>query len=148
MRISVFESRELQALIIVMKGLPREIAKQVRRQSRQVIEPEWRKALAEEAGDYRPGQRLFAQTGRVAVSDQNVTLKAATIGRGLSGGLGPSEWHAIEFGGDRDVSPHLRPRRRKGYVVFPAAAQIIPRIAALWAQTTVRTIHEEVESIG
>ena len=32
-----------------------------------------------------------------------------------------------------------------GYVVYPAAAEAIPRIASLWVQTAVRTLHELVE---
>jgi hypothetical protein len=38
-------------------------------------------------------------------------------------------------------------RVSKGKVVFPAAAQVIPRIAALWIQTVIRTTYEQIEKV-
>lgn len=83
----------------------------------------------------------------------------------------PSEhWASVEFGADRNqtnsyqsnrtsrehgrrffdvknrhTTRQLRRPNRRGYVVYPAAANIIPRIASLWAQTAARTIHEAFE---
>jgi hypothetical protein len=109
--------------------------------------------------------QLLVATGRVAVSDQNVTLKSATVGRKLSGGLNPkTDAAAVEFGADhgkvtyqatnrqgttynvtRNTRAQLRPRKSTGYVVYPAAASIIPRIASLWIQTTARTIYDMLD---
>lgn len=165
MRISVFNSAELQATILAMKGMERELAKQVRRVTKAVVDPVWREAVAANAST-RLESKALASTARVAVSDQNVTLKSAAIGRKLSGGLLPSQsYHAVEFGGDRAAKrtyeatsskgkkfkvtrrtqAQLRPRNRKGYVVYPAVAEVIPRIASLWVQTTVRTFYELIE---
>jgi hypothetical protein len=89
-------------------------------------------------------------------------LKAAGIGRALKGGARPPAVFAgTEFGAfpkvepvnfrnkngklvrqNRNVNAQFRPRKRTGYVVYPAAAKFIPRAAALWAQTTVRTFYE------
>jgi 3-oxoacyl-[acyl-carrier-protein] synthase III len=86
--------------------------------------------------------------------------------RPLPGGLIPAEQNrAVEFGGGRErqrtystrsrrgkryqVTRHtqrqLPPFRRSGYVFYPAVAKITPRIAALWAQTWARGIHEVME---
>jgi len=164
-RISVFNSKELQGTILAMKGMDRELAKQIRRVTKQIVQPVWQRAVAERAKT-RLESLVLGSTARAAVSDQNVSLQSATIGRSLSGGLKPSaSWHAVEFGADRDVYEtytttssrgkrydvrrrtrrQLVTRKKTGYVVFPAVAEIIPRIASLWVQTTVRTFHEQLE---
>jgi len=165
MRISVFNSRELQGVILAMKSFDREVAKEIRQHTKAMIAPEWTQAVTERAAT-RLEHRVLAKTARVAVSNQNVTLKSAGVGRKLSGGLLPSQsWHAVEFGGDRTATrtyearsrkgknfrvtrrtqAQLRPRNKTGYVVYPAAAEIIPRLASLWTQTVVRTFHEIIE---
>jgi hypothetical protein len=164
-RISVWESAQLQALLLALRGFDRELKKEIRQRTKEIAQPEWQKAVAENA-ERTTEQRVLAATARVQVSDQNVMLKSAAIGRPLSHGLRPSEGYAgIEFGGDRNAKAtyqatskngkrftvtrrtqrQMRPRRKAGYVVFPAAADIIPRLAALWAQTAVRTFHETIE---
>ncbi len=166
LRISVHSSQQLQAVILATKQVDRELRKQIRQHTRQMVLPEWQQAVRENAST-RLEQRVLGQTARALVSDQNVTLKAAHIGRALAGGLKPSDmWWAVEFGAPRDqrrdytgrrgsttfpvkgrrTTQQLRPRNSKGYVAYPAAANIIPRIAALWAQTAARTIHEAFES--
>lgn len=165
MRISVFNSKELQGVIVAMKSFDREVAKQIRKATKAVVEKIWQDAVREEAST-RLEHRVLVNTARVAVSDQNVTLKSAQIGRKLSGGLLPSQsYAAVEFGADRQTKTtyeatskkgtrytvtrrtrsQLRPRKQAGYVVFPAAARVIPRIASLWVQTTVRTFYELIE---
>lgn len=166
LRISVYSSKQLQAVIISTRNMDKEIRAQIRQHTRQMIRPEWERAMREHAST-RLEHRVLAQTARVLVSDQNVTLRAAHIGKSLSGGLKASEhWHAVEMGSSREhtrsyqshrggtefqiknrhTTQQLRPRNKKGYVFFPAASNIIPRLAALWAQTAARTIHESFES--
>jgi hypothetical protein len=152
MRISVFASKDIQATIAALTGLDRELAKQIRAASKSVIEPVWKREVAERLSS-RLESRVLGNTARVAISDQNVTLKSAAIGRSLTGGGKPSElFHNVEFGADRShvtrgrhTRRQFRPRNRRGYVVYPAAANIIPRIASLWAATTIRTLHELLE---
>lgn len=166
MRISVLGSRQLRAVILGLKQMDRETRKQIRQQTQRVVVPEWQRAVAEQASTRLEG-RVLASTARVSVSDQNVMLKSAGIGRSLQGGRKPADiWHAVEFGADRSTTAtyqatsrkgrrftvhqrhtraQLRPRNRQGYTVFPAAADIIPRIAALWTQTVVRGLHEAFE---
>lgn len=123
----------------------------------------WQKALAEQ-GMTRQGHRVLVDTARVTVSNQNVKLKAGQLAKRLSGGGRPYEIaKQVEFGSNgrqisytgrrggksykitRSTGQQFRPYNRKGHVVYPAAAHIIPRIAALWAQTAVRTFHEALE---
>jgi hypothetical protein len=166
MRISAFDSKEIQATILAMKGMDREVAKEVRAATKKMIQPEWQKAVAENGMTRLEGQ-VLTLTARAMVSNQNVTLKAGGVGRALTGGAKPKDIvHSTEFGGDqsainsysatsskgkrygvknRHTRRQFRPRNRKGYVVYPAAAEIIPRLAALWVQTTVRTFYEAIE---
>jgi hypothetical protein len=106
-------------------------------------------------------------TARVAASNQNVRLSAATVGRPLAGGLDPKrEARAVEFGASKDhratytatstrgrrftvtnrhTARQLPRRNPKGHTFYPAVAQIVPRIASLWVQTVVRTLAEAFE---
>lgn len=164
LRISAFTSRQLQKTILGMKQLDKDTARELRKQTRQMIAPEWQKAVRENAST-RLEHRVLAKTARVSVSSQNVTLKSASLSRKLSGGLVPSrDFPGVEFGGTpkkttytatstkgrkfkvtRNTRAQLRPRRRSGYAVFPAAADVIPRLASLWIQTVMRTLHETIE---
>jgi hypothetical protein len=152
LRISVFNSKELQGTIVALKRLDKELAKQIRRAVKALGQPEWQQALAKEADTERQTV-VLVRTARVAVSNQNVTLSSATVGRSLQGGAKPSDIaHSDEFGADRDfrrgkrhTRRQFKPRNRKGYVVYPAAASFIPRMASLFVATTVRTAHEAFE---
>lgn len=143
MRLSVFNSKELQGTILLVKGASREIAAEIRRRNKAVIGPVWEEAVRGEART--PLQTdVLANTTRVSVSDQNVVLSAASIGRPLAGGGSPPELAAgAEFGSQR--FKQFGTRASKGKVFYPAAAKVIPRIASLWVQTTIRTFYELIE---
>lgn len=166
MRISVFNSKELQATIALLKGVDRETAKELRRATKDMVGPAWAKATADRAAT-KLERIVLANTARVAISDQNITLKSASIGRQLPGGLSiKDQYHAVEFGGDRakqttyqakskkgrtftvdkrHTQRQLKQTARTGNVVYPAAAHIIPRIASLHVQTVMRTFAELIE---
>lgn len=164
LKISANTSREVRATVQGLRRVPRDLAANIRKFTKSELAPEWQRLLADRAGT--AGQRrVLVDTARVAVSDQNVTLKSATVGRSLSGGLNPKDSYAgFEFGANDvtqtytatsrrgrsfRVTRHTRrqlPRRsRTGWVVFPTAAAIIPRFASLWVQTTYRTIYDALE---
>jgi hypothetical protein len=163
MRISVFASKEFAAAILALKAMDRELAKQTRAGLKTVSQSEWQEAVRGNVTT-RFETRVLSDTARVAVTDQNITLKAAAMGRALSGGIKPTDAaHSAEFGADRAFArtvdgrgktgtPYTRrtraqfkPRNLKGRVVYPAAARVIPRMAALFVQTVVRTTHEAFE---
>lgn len=164
-RISVYASRELQAILAVMRSLDRDVKKQIRSSTRTMARPAWQQELAERIST-KLDHRVLVQTARVKVSDRNVMITSASVGRRLKGGLLPSRHYAaIEFGASgmrkttyqrrsrkggqhsvtRNTLAQLPARQRRGRVVYPAAASFIPRIASLWVQTTVRTIHDAFE---
>lgn len=160
MRIDVKASRELLATIYAIRSLDKTIQKMIRQHTKTTAAPEWKKALAERANT-RLEHRVLVDTSVVTVSNQNVRIRSASKGRALSGGLEPKfDYPAVEFGADvskvttytrrsrkgrvhrvtRHTSSAMKPRRSDGYVFGPAAAEMIPRLARLWVETTVRTI--------
>ena len=141
-RISVFNSKELQGTILLMKGAPREVAKEIRQRTKAMIDPVFREAIQKNASTKL--EKELAVSARVAVSDQNVTLSVGSVGKKLSGGgtvkqLAPM----IEFGATK--RRQFGPRNRRGNVFFPTVAQVIPRVASLWVQTTIKTFYEILE---
>lgn len=143
LRIDAKSSRELQAIILAIKRAPREVQTQIRKQTKAIGQAEWQAAMAKQATTLLE-QRVLVSTARLSASNQNIRLSSATVGRPLSGGLSPkTSWGGVEFGSAR--YHQFRPRNRKGYVFYPAVARIVPRIAALWAQTTARVFGEALE---
>lgn len=165
MVLDVRKSRELLATLYAVRSLDKTIQKMIRRETKTVAAPEWSKALAQRA-DTRLEQRVLVDTSVVTVSNQNVRVQSASKGRALSGGLNPkTEYPAVEFGADRSkkttydrrspkgnthkvtrrAATGMKRRNGKGYVFYPAASEMIPRMARLWVQTTVRTIATALE---
>lgn len=165
MRISVFNSDRLQALILALRGFDRTVQGEIRRRTKAIGQPEWQAAVRGESST-RLETRALADTARMRVSNQNVMLQSAGVGRPLSkNGAKPSEiYGGVEFGAnpkrtrvtatsrrgksytyERNTTRQFKSSNRKGYAVYPAAANMIPRFAALWVQTAVRTFYETME---
>lgn len=164
MRLDVTKSRELQATIYALRSVDKTLAKQIRQQTKRVAGAEWQRALERRASTQLE-QRVLSATSVITVSNQNVRAASASKGRPLSGGLSPKlHGHAVEFGANaapttyertsprgtvhrvrRTVGTQLRPRNAQGYVFWPTAREMIPRLASLWVQTTVRTIGNALE---
>jgi hypothetical protein len=162
-RISLLVSKELQTLAQAIRGLDKEMSAQLRKHTKLVVGPVWQESVRGNVTN-RLQTRVLSDSATVAVSDQNVMLRSGGIGR-LSSGLPKSEIaFAAEFGANRDSTEevvsskgkryqrHTRRQfkyaRPRGYVVYPAASEIIPRIASLWVQTMLRTTHEKFEEGG
>ena len=159
--ISVFESPHIQGVILALRGMEKELAAQMRKATRSVAETEWRAILAHET-DTMLENRVIVASARVSVTNTQVTLKAGQLTKKLSGGapiftmMPGTEWGTIPTRPVRSTSkkgkpykralgPVFKRRNKQGYVFGPAAAHAIPRIASLWVQTVVRTLHEAIE---
>lgn len=157
-QISARDSRELQAALLAIAGAGREIQSQLRRHTKRVAEPEWTRGLEKRASS-RLDTKVLVKTARVQVRDTNVVLRSGAVGK-LKDITRP-----VEFGGDRNQTTTYRGRspkgtrynvtrhtarqlgwrRKGGRVVWPTAEDLIPRMVALWVQTTIRTFHESLE---
>lgn len=161
-RISVLVSKDLQTLLSAVRTLPAEVNKQIRTHTRTEAEPIWQEEVR---GNVMTAleAHVLSDTARVSVSDQNVMLKSGGIGK-TNGTPNSVLVFAVEHGADpnkviqsasRKGTPYKRRRgrqfrlpRSRGYVVWPAAGEIIPRLASLWAQIAIRTTHETFEKGG
>jgi hypothetical protein len=165
MQISVLTSGELRATISVLKTADREVSKEIRSAIRTVSTPEWKGVVS--GNRVSPLQRrVLVDTAKVQVSNTNVTLQSANSSKRMRGGATPALLaKAAEFGStSRDARATYTSRSRKGksysvtratkrqlpdrsrtWAVYAAASEFIPRMASLYAQTTVRTLHEILE---
>ena len=165
LRIDVLNSPAYQALILAVRRVPADVQKNIRTYSKEITLGEWKEAVSANVTN-RPQSVILAQTAKVAVSNQNIRLSAGSAAKKLRRG-GPAIRdlsHAYEFGADRNrvttytakrnghsfkVTRHttrqLPSVNRQGYVFYPAVAQVVPRIFALWAQTAIRTLLDAVE---
>lgn len=164
MRIDARKSREYLAALAAIRSLDKTIQKMIRQHTKRVAAPEWSQALYRRASTALE-RIVIADTAVVTVSNQNVRVQSASKGRMRSGGLSPkTEYPAVEFGavddtatyrglspkGTRyDVTRHtarqFKRRRKGGYVFYPAAREMVPRIGRLWFQTVVKTIGNAIE---
>ena len=163
--VNVFESRELQQTLLALKVLPKELTKQTRKFTKQLVDKEWKAGLAKNATS--PIQRaVLVRTAVSSVTPTNVTLKSATKGKTSEGTPSQVLASGAEFGMNQKLysrytrrSPrgkaHTVTRRvgrgfgwhrgREGRVVFPTAQDIAPRVAAIYVQTLLRTTAEAFE---
>lgn len=161
-RISLLVDSPLRTLAHAMRGLDSEVRAQIGKHTKPVAEPVWKEVTRAQVHD-RLQARVLADTARVGVTTQNVMLRSGGVGKLSSGTPASVLARATEFGADPNKMINSRTkagkaytRRRgrqfnlpssRGYVVYPAAREIIPRIASLWFSTAVRTIHETIEGV-
>lgn len=158
-RISFLVSKDLMTLLQAIREIEPEMRKQLRVQTKNVAGAVWTEAVRGYTST-RLEARALAATARVAVSDSNITLKSAAIGK-VHGTPASVLAAGAEFGADpnsrirmtsrrgtkyyRRLGDQFRPRNRKGYVVYQAAADVIPRVISLWIQTAIRTIGDKLD---
>lgn len=165
MKISAFGSREIQATILAVKSVDREVGAEIRKRTKSMVGPAWQEAVGGNVRTRRQA-RVLGDYAKVRVTGQNVYLEAGASSKKLTGGGTARELvKAEEFGADRSyrgsytgrrgqtsftirnrqTQRQLSSRSRSGYVVYPAAARVIPRLASLWVQTTIRTFLDLTE---
>jgi hypothetical protein len=153
-RIDVRGSQELKDIVLAINRSETDVQRAIRTFTKARITTPWLQEIHSRAST-KLERRVIASTSTVAVSNQNIRIASATKGRTLRGGLNPkTDYAAIEFGASREkqttyrrkgaqVTRHtarqLRGRNSKGYVFYPAATEMIPRLASLWVQTVVKT---------
>ncbi|HUG50403.1 MAG TPA: hypothetical protein VLZ78_05340 [Terrimesophilobacter sp.] len=154
-RISLNIDSPLRTMLLAVRQVPADVRKQINAHTKREAGPIWTGEVRERAAT-RLQQRVLVDTSRVGVTDRNVALRSATVGTlrkgvpvsrlasGTEFGMNPGKQISTR---SRKGKPYKRqmgsvfPRpRRGGYVVYPAARDAIPRVAALWVQTAVRTI--------
>jgi hypothetical protein len=153
LRISVKGSDALKDMIWSLNQADREVQKQIRVQTKANLTRPWKDEIDRRAHT-KLEQRVISDTATVVVSNQNIRIQSAAKGRKLKGGLQPKvHYRAVEFGSGhqqrtytrkgykvtRNTTAQFKPRTKEGYVFYPAAKEMIPRLASLWVQTVVKT---------
>ena len=135
----------------------REVQKQIRVQTKANLTKPWLAEVRSRAST-KLEKRVISDTATVVVSNQNIRIQSAAKGRRLEGGLNPKgHYRAVEFGSGhqkrtytrkgrksgthtvtRNTTAQFKDRTKTGYVFYPAAREMIPRLASLWVQTTVK----------
>ncbi len=156
-RISLLVDSPLRDLALAMREAPQETKKFISSETKKVAEPMWRQETAERAST-RVQQRVLVSSARVGVTARNVFLRSGAVGKLSSGTPVTALASAAEFGRPaaapikskskngkaytRRTGSVFGPRNRKGNVVYPAARASIQRMASLWIQTAIRSLHE------
>jgi hypothetical protein len=162
-RISLLIDSPLRTVWLAFRGLEPDVRKQITSHTKRLAEPVWKEETSGHALS-RLQQRVLAGTSRVGVSGLSMTLRAGGAGRLSSGTPTSLIAHATEWGADPETKVTVRNRkgttfqrrmgtrfggtRRQGNTVMPAARAVIPRMASLVVQTTIRTVHELVEKVS
>lgn len=161
-------SRELRAAGYALKLVPRDVRNSINRSMRAEMNPAWRGAVAERTRTAL--DRRVLNTGvRIAPGNPPVLYAAASsraIRRGTGGLVPADDWHAVEFGADREKLVMYQRRNRKaggthrvirhaqrglpsrvpkGRVLMPAAAELAERLASLFTQTVIRGVMDAAE---
>jgi hypothetical protein len=133
-----------------MVTTPREAAKVVRKYSKSVIVPEWKKAVAAHAPAAQIFQDRLVRPSTVYVADTGVKLVSGKGDLVRQTEFGAAREHFGNYT-RKGHRVHRRTQRQfynyrdKGYAVYPAASEMIPRIGALWVQSIYRIVAENLE---
>lgn len=164
----IWESKELQATILALKIVGKDLRKEILKRTRELILKDWDRAVADEistvGGDIY-ATRLTMRNTRVKIGTQGFTLQAATRGtKATSGGLISSkDYYLAEFGADKKVVPvqgrrgntsynykrtvntGFQRRVKNGRYAFKAGGKIMNRALALYTQTCIQMVYEAFE---
>ena len=161
-------TRELAATVVAMRAAGPTLKAALLKYSDLYMRPAWTGSLAARPGSRT--QRRVMNAGAIAYAyPDGFTMLAANTSTPLSGGAVPNELgRAFEFGtAEREPRTYSRrspkgtvhrvtrvttaqmpTRSRSGWIVFPAARVIGPRLLSLWSQTVKRTLADAVDGIN
>jgi hypothetical protein len=163
--LSVNDSAELRAAVLAVKAANRTLRSDINRETVRVGNTIWRPAIA--ANLRTPADAAVLNKG-VRVKGGNPPMAIAANSRRKIGKAGPTvaeAWPWFEFGANRNkittykrrspkgnvhnVTRHtarqLPARAKSGRVVYPAFADVAPRMASLWVQMIVAKYNEAFE---
>ena len=152
---------ELKAVALGLKLVDKETKKAMSASIRSVLNPIW-KSNIEARLVTKLDRATFGSGARIAPGNPARAM-AGTSRRPVGDGMVPVEMaRAVEFGAPtrashettysrqgHQVTRHTKrglPKAVKaGRIVYPAWAELGPRLVSLWVQIIVRTIHEKLE---
>jgi hypothetical protein len=166
--VTIWDSKEIQAAILGLKIVGKDLRREILKRSREQILDEWDSTIADNistvGGDIY-ATRLVMKNTRVKVGTQGFTLEAATrTKKQTSGGLVPAnDYYLAEFGATpkqvpvqgrrgatryeykRTVNTGFQQRTKRGRYAFKAAGTMMNRFIAMYVQTSIQMIYEAFE---
>lgn len=176
--LSIRQSRPLQAVVLAMKLADRDLKKRINQATRETMNPVWRRAVDQRMEDrvdqrvFGTGTRIAAGNPPSAVAGSSRRRIAGglvplenwrawefgAVGRESSYTEYPRAAHTRRQAGQIVQVRSGRVRRRTlvqvparastGRVLYPAFAEVAPRVAALWAQIVVQQYAQALEAAG
>ena len=145
-RISLLIDSPLRDMLILIRNVPNEAAKQAMKHARAAAAPIWKEETAGRAMT-RTQQRVLVDSARVGVTGRNVFLRAGATGRLSSGTPVADLKTAAEFGMNpgQKGSTQFGPRARRGKVFFPAAREASARVTSVVIQAFSRALYDALE---
>lgn len=157
---------ELKAAVLAMRRADKFIRSDVSSRMRETLNPEWRSEVTHhltgaaklEAAMLTPGVRIapgnppaFVAASSSRKIGHGLTPNANAAGYEFGASDGVREQHTGRGANKvykRHVMRHLPRRTRKGRVVYPAAAVMLPRAASYWVQSIIRAFMDAAEGKG
>lgn len=167
-RVSIDSDRKFQAVALALRLMDKDLRRDINKAARDTMNPVWQGLVKLEAQS--PGTYAVLVPGTRVAAGNPPSARAGSSTRKLSGGGIPADLaHHYEFGvgnPDQMGKPYQRKNRKtggthtvtrrtmrqlpkreaKGRVVYPAFAEMGPRLASLWVQIVVRKTHEAFEA--
>lgn len=155
--LSVTGDDRLKAAVLALKAADRDLRRTINAATKDVIGPVWTSAVEAEASSTLD-RAVVVKGVRLKPGNPPSAVAASSVKR-LRGGLLPADqWHAVEFGSDRNRVTTYQRRGRKGAahtvrrhttrqlpartaggrVAMPAFKAVAPRAVSLWVQIIVR----------
>lgn len=167
---SATSSQLLRGAVLALKACGKPIRSQISKDTRGTMNQPWKDAVAAKAGSSRMDARAFGAGARVAAGNPARLVAASSkraFRKGDNGFIPNVHARALEFPGNVDQAKRSKysrrykggaahqvarrtltgypAARRGGRVVYPAAAEVLPRFVSLWVQIIVRNIYEASE---
>lgn len=159
---------ELRAAALALKNVDKELRRSMNQATRDTLNPIWRETLAAKAGTDLQ-RAVLVKNGRVAAGNPPRMIASASKRPAFKGSsLVPDRYgRSFEFGtkdqskrttytrknrrggGTHQVTRRTRAQlpafRAQGRVIFPAVAETVPRMTALWAGLILRKVYDAME---
>lgn len=165
-RIEPVDTKRVKAVAGKFRQFPSELKNNFRKAQRAAINPIWREEMASSAQGASRTQQAVFKSGNRTKAGLPAQVVAGSGRRAMRGGGTPVELNrAYEFGtndpnatstysrrskngGRHKVTRRTRRQlptfRRAGYVVYPAFAKAMPRLAKLHVQTLARQVYDAI----
>lgn len=170
MALDVYDFSALRAAVLIFKRLPKSLRSDINKSIRDEFNPVWQGLV--QVGASRAMETKVLTAGTRVKGANPPVLQAATSTRAIGehkGILPARDYAGWEFGAvdrnaysryerksknggthkvERRTMRHLPSRNVKGRVVYPAVAEIVPRIASFWVQSIYRFVYAAFEGKG